>query len=129
MLETMPEEEDDGIEVRRFSDPIAAAMIRDFLEDHEVRVAIRGNPQATRMTWSQTSDVLRIVVAGADRERAEEALLAMTSCDQHPFRGPAPPPEDEADAGPLERRGMPRGLGAVPLAIALAFLGAWLTAR
>ena len=56
------DDEDDWVEVavrRR----IGAKMIRDFLLDHDVRVAIRGNPQATRMTWSETSDVIRIVVA------------------------------------------------------------------
>src|SRR3954464_14045399 len=91
------ENEEDGVEVRRFADRIGAEMIRDFLADHDVRVAIHGNPQATRMTWSQTSDVIRIVVARADLETAKEALEAMTAGDQHPFRGPIPARDDDEE--------------------------------
>ena len=88
-------------------------MIRDFLLDHDVRVAIRGNPQATRMTWSQTSDNIRIVVPPADLEKAREALAAMSAGDAHPFRGPAPVAEDEHE----EKFEKPRsGLGAAMLA-------------
>ncbi|MBX3198112.1 MAG: hypothetical protein KF850_16025 [Labilithrix sp.] len=90
------DDEGDWIEVRRVTDPIGADMIRDFLHEHDVRVAIRGNPQATRMTWSQTTDVLRIVVAPGDLQKAEEALAAMTSESTHPFRG-ASPIEDESE--------------------------------
>lgn len=92
------DEEDDWVEVRRFTDSIGADMIRDFLHEHDVRVAIRGNPQATRMTWSATTDVIRIVVARADLEKANEALAAMTAGDAHPFRG-ASPIDDEDDKG------------------------------
>ena len=111
------EDEDDWVEVRRFADPIGADMIRDFLADHDVRVAIRGNPQATRMTWSQTSDVIRIVVARADLEKAKEALEAMTAGDQHPFRGPVPAPDEDEDERlekPVESR---KGAYAAVLAI------------
>jgi hypothetical protein len=108
------DEDDDWIEVRRFDDAIGATMIRDFLLDHDVRVAIRGNPQATRMTWSQTTDNLRIVVPPADLERAREALAAMSAGDTHPFRGPAPIADDVAE----EKFEKPRsGLGAAMLAV------------
>jgi hypothetical protein len=107
------EEDRDWVEVRRFDDAIGATMIRDFLKDHGVRVAIRGNPQATRMTWSQTTDVLRIVVAPSDLETAREALAAMNAGDTHPFRGPSAPPED----GPEEKFVKPRSAaGAAVLA-------------
>ena len=106
-------EEDDWVEVRRFDDAIGATMIRDFLLDHDVRVAIRGNPQATRMTWSQTTDNIRIVVPPADLEKAREALAAMSAGDAHPFRGPSPVAEDEQE----EKFEKPRsGLGAAMLA-------------
>ncbi len=107
---------DDWVEVRRFTDPIGANMIRDFLADHGVRVAIRGNPEATRMTWSQTSDILRIVVARADLDIAKEALEAMTAGDQHPFRGLAPAAEQSEGEEPFvkPRRG--------PFAIVLAVM-------
>ena len=107
------EAEDDWVEVRRFDDAIGVTMIRDFLLDHDVRAAIRGNPQATRMTWSQTSDNLRIVVAPEDLEKAREALAAMSAGDAHPFRGPSPLAEDECE----EKFEKPRsGLGAAMLA-------------
>lgn len=110
----MAEDDDDWVEVRRFDDAIGATMIRDFLVDHDVRCAIRGNPQATRMTWSQTSDVLRIVVPPADLDRAKEALAAMSAGDTHPFRGAAPRPEDADE----ERFEKPRsGVGAAMLAV------------
>ena len=116
---TNVEDDEDWVEVRRFADRIGAQMIRDFLADHDVRVAIHGNPQATRMTWSQTSDVIRIVVARADLEIAKEALEAMTAGEQHPFRGPTPAvmDEDEDDA-PAEDFEKPRSaLAAAVLAI------------
>ena len=91
------DDEEDWVEVRRFADRIGAEVIRDFLADHDVRVAILGNPQATRMTWSETSDVIRIVVARGDLEKADEALFAMTASEQHPFRGPMPPEDDEEE--------------------------------
>lgn len=97
LMVEVDDDADDWVEVRRFADPIGAEMIRDFLADHDVRVAIRGNPQATRMTWSQTSDVIRIVVARPDLEKAKEALEAMTAGEQHPFRGPTPPREEEEE--------------------------------
>jgi hypothetical protein len=107
------DDEDDWVEVRRFDDAIGATMIRDFLLDHDVRVAIRGNPQATRMTWSQTSDNIRIVVPPADLEKAREALAAMSAGDAHPFRGASPVMEDEHE----EKFEKPRsGLGAAMLA-------------
>jgi hypothetical protein len=107
------DEHEDWVEVRRFDDAIGVTMIRDFLLDHDVRAAIRGNPQATRMTWSQTTDNLRIVVAPADLEKAREALAAMSAGDAHPFRGPSPLAEDESE----ERFEKPRsGLGAAMLA-------------
>jgi Putative prokaryotic signal transducing protein len=90
-------DDDDWVEIGRFDDRIGAEMIRDFLADHDVRVALHGNPQATRMTWSQTSDVIRIVVPRADLENAKEALEAMTAGEQHPFRGPTPAREDDED--------------------------------
>jgi hypothetical protein len=110
--------EADWVEVRRFDDAIGATMIRDFLQDHDVRVAHRGNPLATRMTWSQTSDNLRIVVAPADLEKAREALAAMSAGgDTHPFRG-ASPPVDDAEPEPAEAFVKPRsGLGGAILAL------------
>jgi hypothetical protein len=112
-----PADEADWVEVRRFDDAIGATMIRDFLQDHGVRVALRGNPLATRMTWSQTSDNLRIVVAPADLERAREALAAMsTGGDTHPFRGASPPADDEPE--PAAAFVKPRsGLGGAILAL------------
>lgn len=112
---TDADEDDDWIEVRRFDDAIGATMIRDFLLDHDVRVAIRGNPQATRMTWSQTSDNLRIVVAPADLEKAREALAAMSAGDTHPFRGPAPIADDTDTEERFEKARS--GLGAAMLAV------------
>lgn len=109
------DDEGDWVEVRRVTDRIGAEMIRDFLHEHDVRVAIRGNPQATRMTWSQTSDILRIVVAPGDVEKAHEVLEAMTADEAHPFRGAAPI-EDEAERA--DRFEKPRSaLGAAFLAI------------
>lgn len=111
--EVSEEDSEDWVEVRRFDDAIGVTMIRDFLLDHDVRAAIRGNPQATRMTWSQTTDNLRIVVAPADLEKAREALAAMSAGDAHPFRGPAPLAEEESE----EKFEKPRsGLGAAMLA-------------
>jgi hypothetical protein len=107
------DEDDDWIEVRRFDDAIGATMIRDFLLDHDVRVAIRGNPQATRMTWSQTTDNLRIVVPPADLEKAREALAAMSAGDTHPFRGASPIVEDNEEKFEKPRS----GLGAAMLAV------------
>jgi hypothetical protein len=89
MAEAAADDDEDWVEVRRFDDPIGATMIRDFLLEHDVRCAIRGNPQATRMTWSQTSDNLRIAVHPGDLEKAKEALSAMSAGDTHPFRGPS----------------------------------------
>lgn len=118
MVPTAEDDDDDWIEVRRFVDPIGADMIRDFLLDHDVRVAVRGNPQATRFAWSQTSDVIRIVVPKADLEKANEALAAMTAGDSHPFRGPAPAPDEEAEGE--EKFVKPRSfLSAVFLAVIL----------
>ncbi len=108
------DDEGDWVEVRRVTDAIGADMIRDFLDEHGVRVAIRGNPQATRMTWSQTSDVLRIVVAPSDLEKAREALAAMTTDTVHPFRGPAPVDDPDERADRFEK---PRS------ALGAAFLG------
>ncbi|MDB4943450.1 MAG: hypothetical protein JWP97_2984 [Labilithrix sp.] len=121
----MPEaDEEDWVEIRRFTDRIGAEMIRDFLADHDVRVAIHGNPQATRMTWSQTSDILRIVVAREDLESANEVLAAMTAGEQHPFRGPIPDRasvEEELDEpAPASRFEKPKGrLSAAVLALVL----------
>ena len=115
---TEAEDEEDWVEIRRFTDRMGAEMIRDFLADHDVRVAIHGNPQATRMTWSQTSDVIRIVVARADLEMAKEALEAMTAGEQHPFRGPTPPPEADEEEERVENFEKSRsGLSAAVLAL------------
>src|SRR3954467_10280725 len=111
------DKDEEWVEVRRFADRIGAEMIRDFLADHDVRVAIHGNPQAPRMAWSQTSDVIRIVVARADLEKAKKALEAMTAGETHPFRGPAPPREDDADER-LDKLEKPRSaLAAAALAM------------
>ena len=112
--EPSDEESEDWVEVRRFDDAIGVTMIRDFLLDHDVRAAIRGNPQATRMTWSQTTDNLRIVVAPADLEKAREALAAMSAGDAHPFRGPSQRLDEDESEATVEK---PRsGLGAAMLA-------------
>lgn len=112
--ELSDEESVDWVEVRRFDDAIGVTMIRDFLLDHDVRAAIRGNPQATRMTWSQTTDNLRIVVAPADLEKAREALAAMSAGDAHPFRGPSQRVDEDESEEKFEK---PRsGLGAAMLA-------------
>ena len=90
-------------------------MIRDFLLDHDVRVAIRGNPQATRFAWSATTDNLRIVVPPSDLEKAKEALAAMSAGDAHPFRGPVQAPDEEAVEEKFEK---PRSaVGAAMLAV------------
>jgi hypothetical protein len=108
------DDEDDWVEVRRFDDAIGVTMIRDFLLDHDVRAAIRGNPQATRMTWSQTSDNLRIVVAPADLDKAREALAAMSAGDAHPFRGPSQRLAEDEQEEKFEKARS--GLGAAMLA-------------
>lgn len=95
-------EEEDWVELGRFTDRLAAEMNRDFLADHDVRVGLHGNPQATRMTWSASSEVFRLVVAREDLERATEALKAMTASEQHPFRGPVPDREEAEEAQTLE---------------------------
>lgn len=116
---TEAEDDEDWVEVRRYTDPIGAEVIRDFLADHDVRVAILGNPQATRFTWSQTSDVIRIVVAREDLETAKEALEAMTAGEQHPFRGPTPAAlDDEEEEQRVDNFEKPRsGLSAAVLAL------------
>lgn len=120
-----PDDEGDWIEVRRPTDPIDADMILDFLRQHNVRAAIRGNPHAIRMTWSQTSDVLRIVVAPGDVDKAREALIAMTSAGDRPFRGASP----VEDARP-ERFEKPRSaLGAACLAVLVPIGGGHFYAR
>jgi hypothetical protein len=70
------------------------------------------------MTWSQTSDNLRIVVARADLAKAREALAAMSAGgDAHPFRGAAPPADDD-EPEPAEAFVKPRsGLGGAILAL------------
>ena len=98
-------EEEDWVEVSRFTDRLAAEMNRDFLADHDIRVGLHGNPQATRMTWSASSELFRIVVAREDLERAKEALAAMTANEQHPFRGPVPTREDEEEEQEEAREG------------------------
>ena len=121
------DDEGDWIEVRRVTDAIGADMIRDFLHEHDVRVAIRGNPQATRMTWSQTSDVIRIVVAPGDLEKAQEALAAMTADGAHPFRGASPIEDDDDKAQRFEK---PRSvLGAAFLAVVVPIGGGHFYAR
>lgn len=90
-------EEEQWVEVRRFTDAVSAEMHRDFLADHDVRVGLHGNPQATRMTWSASSEVYRIVVLREDLDRATEALRAMTAREQHPFRGPTPAPNEDLE--------------------------------
>jgi Putative prokaryotic signal transducing protein len=117
----------DWIELERFTDPIHAEMIRDFLSEHDVRVAIRGNPHATRMTWSQTSEVLRVVVAPSDVEKAREALEAMTAEGTHPFRG-ASPIDDDAEKA--EQFVKPRSMiGAAVLAVIVPIGGGHFYAR
>ena len=121
------DDEGDWIEVRRVTDSIGADMIRDFLHEHDVRVAIRGNPQATRMTWSQTSDVLRIVVAPGDLQKAKDALAAMTTESSHPFRGAAPIEDDSERA---DRFVKPRSaIGAAVLAVIVPIGGGHFYAR
>ncbi|MBX3205862.1 MAG: hypothetical protein KF764_12385 [Labilithrix sp.] len=121
------DDEGDWIEVRRVTDPIGADMIRDFLHEHDVRVAIRGNPQATRMTWSQTSDVLRVVVAPGDLQKAEEALAAMTSESTHPFRGAGAIEDDSEKADKFVK---PRSaVGAAFLAVIVPIGGGHFYAR
>ncbi|MBX3186658.1 MAG: DUF2007 domain-containing protein [Labilithrix sp.] len=96
----MAADEDEWVEIKRFGDPIGADMICDFLREHDVRVQLRGNTQATRMTWSQTSDNIRIVVLREDLEKAHEALAAMNQGEArgHPFRDlSAPKDDDEAE--------------------------------
>src|SRR4051812_12774819 len=110
---------EDWIEVRRVTDAIAAEMVRDFLLEHDVRVGIRGNPQATTMTWSQTSQVIRIVVAPSDVQKAEEALAAMTSSGStHPFRGSSTIEDAESESETADRFVKPR----TPLAAAFLAL-------
>ena len=101
--------------VRQAGARIETVRLFSHERNRAVRVALRGNPLATRMTWSQTSDNLRIVVAPADLEKAREALAAMSAgVDNHPFRG-ASPLADEAEPEPAEAFVKPRsGLGGAP---------------
>lgn len=103
--ETGPDRDDDEadwVEIRRFADPIRTDMICDFLRDHDVRVQVRGNTAATRLPWSETSNVIRIVVHPADVAKARDALVAMEAGEavDQPFRGPGPKKkgDDEEEA-------------------------------
>lgn len=80
----------DWIELRRFVDPIEAEITRDFLRDHGVRVAMRGDAGGVvSLTHLGVLGAVRLLVPEGDRERAEEAMAAMH----------APADEDEQPHG------------------------------
>lgn len=105
MLGVMSEGDDsddgrDWVEIQRDVDAIRADMICDFLRDHAVRVAVRGSTTATRLPWSETTNVIRVVVHPDDVAKAREALVAMDAGEavEQPFRGRAPKAADKGDA-------------------------------
>jgi len=103
------EEQDDGrdwVEIRRNVDPLRADMICDFLRDHAVRVAVRGSTTATRLPWSETSNVIRVVVHPGDVAKANDALVAMEAGEavEQPFRGRGPKPADKGDDEPYVQK-------------------------
>lgn len=100
-LEAMGDVGDEGdwVELRRFSDAIGAEMLHDFLVDHEVRSRVQGSTKGTRLPWSETSNVIKVVVHPEDLEKAREAAAAMDeglAVDQ-PFRGPSSGPKKGGD--------------------------------
>jgi hypothetical protein len=84
--------EDTWLEVRRFQVPVEAEMAQAFLEDHGVRVLLRGPSSTTHglMRFAGNAEV-RLLVPAADLEDAREALAALApETLELPFRGPAP---------------------------------------
>jgi hypothetical protein len=99
------ESEDDWVEIRRFDDPLRADMVRNFLREHGVVVASRGDPGVTAVLNRFTTVVdIRLDVPRAQLEAAQEALAAMEAAEvEHPFRGGRRGKEDEPTE-PLPRK-------------------------
>jgi Putative prokaryotic signal transducing protein len=102
---------EDWTEIRRFDDPLQASMVKDFLEDHGVRVSVRGNAGATAVLNRFATVVdIRLDVPASEVEAAREALLAMDvgEASEQPFRGlrPPAPPGDDAAVYVAPRRAM-----------------------
>ena len=95
------DEPDDWVEIRRFDDPLRADLVKNFLREHGVHVATRGDPGVTAVLnrFATVIDI-RLDVPRGELATAEEALVAMEAegVDQ-PFRGgQRGDPETEAEA-------------------------------
>jgi hypothetical protein len=102
--------EDTWLEVRRFQVPVEAEMAQAFLEDHGVRVLLRGPSSTTHslMRFAGNAEV-RLLVAAADLEDAREALAALApETLELPFRGAVP--RDLATSPDADARERGRGL-------------------
>jgi hypothetical protein len=102
ILRVSTSEEDDWVEVRRFDDPLRADMVRNFLREHGVTVASRGDPGVTAVLNRFTTVVdIRLDVPRAELEAAEEALAALEAEEvDHPFRGGRRGKEEEPTEPP-----------------------------
>ena len=105
--------------LRRFDDPFEAEITLNFLRDHDVCVAVRGNSVKTAMlNRFMTVIDIRLVVPAEEFEQAKEALAAMTSdATDQPFRGARP--RELAPSLELERDLAPARLKSVAFVLAL----------
>ncbi|MGZ3420454.1 MAG: putative signal transducing protein [Polyangiales bacterium] len=87
----MTRDEEEWIEIRRFGHAVEAEITRDFLRDHGVRVAMRGEAGGiVALTHLGALGAIRLWVPRAELDKAEEALAAM--------RAPADDGFDEPEA-------------------------------
>lgn len=90
MADDEPDEPDEWIEIRRYSDPLQAEMVKNFLREHGVRFSMRGDPGASAVLNRFATIIdIRLDVPRSQVDSAEEALAAMeaASAVEHPFRG------------------------------------------
>ncbi len=89
----------DWVTIARYDDALEAQIALDFLRDHGVAVALRGNSGATSiLNRFDTVMDIRLVVERAHLEHAQEALAALTpSIDQ---LEPEPPVSASASLSP-----------------------------
>jgi hypothetical protein len=118
----MSSREEEWIELRRFGHAVEAEITRDFLRDHGVRVAMRGEAAGTvALTHLGALGAIRLWVPRAEIERAEEALAAMQAPADDGFDEPEATSyrtHDREDDEPRARR--PRPPWAAP-ALAIMF--------
>jgi hypothetical protein len=93
MPKTASGERDDWVVLRRYDDGMNAQIAVDFLRDHGVPVALRGNSGVTSVLnrFDTVLDV-RLIVRERDLPRARETLLALES--------PGEPIESPEEMGP-----------------------------